>query len=60
MRDKNRIPKVLKEIEEIWKQHPELRLGQLILNITDDTQLYYAEDSRLIDELKDFYGERSD
>lgn len=30
MRDKNRIPKILKELEQVWKENPDLRLGQII------------------------------
>lgn len=30
MRDKNRIPKILNELERIWKANPDYRLGQLI------------------------------
>lgn len=33
MRDPDRIPKVLREIEKLWKKHPDWRLGQLIYNI---------------------------
>lgn len=33
MRNPERIPKVLREIERIWKKHPDWRLGQLIFNI---------------------------
>ncbi|MFC4634510.1 hypothetical protein ACFO3O_11365 [Dokdonia ponticola] len=31
MRDKNRIPKILNELERIWKTNPDYRLGQLIV-----------------------------
>ncbi len=31
MRDKNRIPKTLNELERIWKANPDFRLGQLIV-----------------------------
>jgi len=34
MRDKNRIPKILKHLEEIWNENPDLRLGQLIMIAT--------------------------
>lgn len=35
MRDPERIPHVLKEIERIWKRHPDTRLGQLMCNLAD-------------------------
>jgi len=32
MRDKSRIPKLLKLVEEVWTENPDFRLGQLIVN----------------------------
>ena len=32
MRNEDRIPEVLKELEEFWKQVPDWRLGQVISN----------------------------
>ncbi len=33
MRDPDRISKVLKEVEKIWRLHPDWRLGQLLCNL---------------------------
>lgn len=33
MRDPDRIPVVLEQIERIWKHHPDWRLGQLVSNL---------------------------
>lgn len=55
MRNKERIPQVLKEIQNIWEQYPDLRLGQLILNVINDPAAYYIEDDALIKTLKEFY-----
>lgn len=60
MRDPDRIPKVLKEIEDIWKKSPNLRLGQLLINATMVkpgvmTDFYYMEDENLIQALKKVY-----
>lgn len=30
MRDKNRIPKILQELQEVWVKNPDLRLGQIL------------------------------
>ena len=57
MRDINRIEPTLKQIEEIWKQYPDLRLGQLLENIALEynSSLYYTEDEDLLRKLKGFY-----
>ncbi len=55
MRDPERIKPMLELIEEIWNNHPDLRLTQLImnaLNITRDP--YYIEDEHLDKALKDY------
>lgn len=56
MRKPERIPKILKEVEKIWQKFPDLRLGQLLLNVLRDPALYYVEDDELIQQLTDFYG----
>lgn len=60
MRDINRIDKILEEIKLIWKNVPDLRLGQLLLNVLQDPALYYVEDDQLIDHLKKFYIREED
>jgi hypothetical protein len=56
LRDINRIPTICKELEDLWIKHPDLRLGQLILNVVNlDSKLYYMEDFELIAKLKLFY-----
>lgn len=57
MRNPNRIPKILAEIENIWKKYPDMRLGQLIGNVLEGPSLYYIEDYMLIDVLKEAYSE---
>lgn len=52
MRDIDRIPKILNELERIWKSNPDIRLGQLIVNIIKPKEpcpeLFYAEDEKLL------------
>ena len=60
MRDPKRIPKILKEIEKIWEENPDLRLGQLIANVVDESAIYFVEDEYLIDELKEVYKPKTD
>lgn len=60
MRDPKRIPKLLDELKGIWGSTPDLRLGQLIVNIIwqefkiqdpkdAERKLYYIEDQELIE-----------
>lgn len=56
MRNKKRIPKTLKAMEKIWLSHPDLRLGQLLLNAIQDWVMYYIEDDELIKTLSNYYG----
>lgn len=57
MRLKYRIDATLNELQEIWSEFPDLRLGQLLLNAIKDPELYYIEDDELILKLKEFYKE---
>ena len=57
MRNKERIPVILKELETTWSKYPDLRLGQLICNVVRDPALYYIEDDSLIEKLSEFYEE---
>lgn len=56
MRDINRIDNILKELGNIWKEVPDLRLGQLLLNVARDPELYYIEDKELVDKLRMVYA----
>jgi len=55
MRDKNRIDYILAEINKIWSKYPDLRLGQLLLNVAREPLLYYMEDENIVEALKEFY-----
>lgn len=54
-RDPKRIPGILKQIEEIWTKHPDLRLGQLIGNAISSNLQHNLEDQELVDKIKSFY-----
>lgn len=56
MRDVNRIDYILEKLGNIWKKFPDLRLGQLLLNVARDPELYYIEDKELIDKLRMVYA----
>ena len=57
-RDPARIDDVLQLLGRIWRQHPDQRLGQLLMNLcrTDDgwPNLWNVEDDRLIEEMLEF------
>ncbi|WP_219007363.1 hypothetical protein [Aquimarina litoralis] len=58
MRDKHRIPKILNELERIWKANPDFRLGQLIVAVAKPKELcpevFYIEDEDLMNGLLKF------
>lgn len=56
MRKEDRIDPMLERLGKVWKEYPDLRLGQLILNVARDPMLYYLEDEELIKTLEEFYG----
>lgn len=56
MRNPERIPEVLKELEEFWKQVPDWRLGQVISNFSyelmGNNDPFYMEDYKLLELLQ--------
>ena len=56
MRDKKRIPDILARLGNVWEKYPDLRLGQLIVNVVDDASLLYMlEDNELIEGIEKVY-----
>lgn len=54
-RDPERIETVLEELEDYWSDNPDLRLGQILSNISQKKgykDSFYIEDSELIEELQ--------
>ncbi|MDD5899578.1 MAG: hypothetical protein PUC73_01535 [Lachnospiraceae bacterium] len=47
-RDGGRIPEVVSKIEKVWTQYPDLRLGQLLLNVCGPKDLFALEDEDLM------------
>jgi len=60
MRDEKRIPEILKELEYLWVRYPDLRLGQLIVNVVEGVKvrLYYIED--VVEGVRLYYIEDED
>ena len=55
MRDVKRIPKVLKALEEKWLEYPDMRFGQLLINMgiaTDEINLWAVEDDKMLEHIK--------
>lgn len=50
-RNEYRIPVILKMVEKIWKQYPDMRLGQLLMVVAEDKDLFGIEDKDLMHKL---------
>lgn len=53
MRDINRIKPLLSELESLWIKHPDMRLCQLIINLTRCNDPFYIEDDQLLEMIHD-------
>lgn len=62
MRDPDRIPAILQRIEQVWERYPDLRLGQLLINVFsgDRVALYSTEDEQLANQIEWFYEDLED
>lgn len=50
MRDRNRINSILDKLEAIWINYPDIRLGQLLVNLAPprlNNDIFYWEDTDL-------------
>jgi uncharacterized protein YihD (DUF1040 family) len=60
MRDSKRISNILISIERFWRLCPDLKLGQLLINVAwqsgwNNNDIFYLEDDLLELALDDFY-----
>lgn len=55
MRDPNRIPAILKTLEEVWRLHSDWRFMQLICNIQNahGSDMFFIEDDQFADIIKE-------
>jgi hypothetical protein len=60
-RDPARRTKILAVIAAIWEHHPDMRLGQLLVNFTNQTDFehnpYFFEDDVLLEQLSHYVRE---
>jgi hypothetical protein len=58
MRDSKRRPLILEELEKVWKENPDYRLGQLITVFskpsTPHPTTFYIEDDKILKAIKSF------
>lgn len=57
-RDENRIGILLDLLGRVWERYPDMRFGQLIINLGLDE--FYKEDDVAIAELRDFLDKEYD
>jgi uncharacterized protein YihD (DUF1040 family) len=58
MRDPKRIEWMMWAVKRAWKRYPDLRLGQLILNLAQEDEfetLYNLEDDALMARIEKLY-----
>ena len=58
MRPEARIDAILARLKEHWKENSDIRLGQLLVNLTRDLQcsLFYVEDDEIYARLGEAIG----
>ncbi len=59
MRNPERIPEILDRIRKVWEQHPQLRLGQLLVasfqRKTKQNDIFHVEDKELIEMVEELF-----
>jgi uncharacterized protein YihD (DUF1040 family) len=52
MRNPERIPEILEKMRQVWEASPDMRLGQLLINVAGrEANLWNLEDDVLLDDL---------
>jgi len=54
MRDESRIDVIVDKLRDIWKDNPDLRLGQIVSICSYGYDIFYIEDGLMFDNLKEF------
>lgn len=47
MRDPNRIDRMTDKLRKYWHAHPDLRLGQIVVNLNTKPDPFYVEDDEI-------------
>ena len=47
---------MIDELHKYWTAHPDLRLGQIIVNLSERVDAFYLEDDQLLHRLKQLTG----
>lgn len=57
MRDKKRIELFLKEIQKYWEQNPDLRFGQLLINVfgLSKKDVWFLEENETLKLFEEFF-----
>lgn len=55
MRNPQRIDNILERLKTVWKDNPDLRLGQLLLAVVNADRLFYIEDEILVQTLENYF-----
>ena len=56
-RKRSRITPIIRKIEEVWREHPDLRLGQLLIDCVGHKDLFNLEDDELLEAMERFGDE---
>ena len=62
MRDPARIKKIIGIIETYWRQNPDQRFGQMLINlglVPDDIRTWAMEDDDLLEGLEEWQNKRA-
>jgi len=51
-RPMGRIDPLIDLLREYWKSHPDLRLGQIVCNLSGNDDPFYTEDDVILERLK--------
>ena len=61
MREPKRISTIVARLTKVWQEHPDMRLGQLLVGAyqkrTDGVDIFHVEDEALIELVEEMFKE---